>query len=668
MAIVILACNTNAQNADPAYVPLEKAYNALRVKDYDTAIQNFRSAVALAPSRASIRKDLAYALLRIGENESARDQFAEAMRLNPADEQSALDYAFLCNDTKQQATARRVFDRLRKKGSAKAEEAFQSIDRSLVEGIARWQKAIELAPDNFSNHQELAKLAEQRDDIALAAEHYEKAWRLKPDDRSLLLDLGRTWKVLKRPEDAMSALLAASRGASPRIAEEARDLLPSRYPYLYEFQRAIALDIKNVGLRREFAYLLLEMGKKPEAEEQFRTIHTLAPADLLSAAQLGFLLLNRGDSAEAQPLLEQVLKGGDEELAERVRAALKLPQNLKHRNDSSQNKTRDDAKAMAEKSLKSGYLKDAVKYLRVVHEADPSDFDTVYKLGWVANVLHDDREAMRWFEMASKSPDPAIASEATQAYNNLKPEFSHIRTTVWMFPFFSTRWHDTFGYGQVKTAFRLGSAPLWGYLSMRIVGDVRGTTAPTASNPLPQYLSESAAIFGFGLTTAPWHGLTAWAEAGEAMKYLVSRKDVGLFTPDYRGGLSFGKGLGHLMGGKHGFYAETNDDAVFVSRFQNDTILYSQNRTGYTFPKAEAAGNFQAQFYWNYNVTVDRLRQYWANFAETGPGVRFQARFMPKGMLVSVNALRGVYLVNEGNPRRPNFYDLRAGFWYAFTH
>ncbi len=662
LAILAMACQAIAQNADPAYVPLDKAYNALRLKDYDTAIQNFRSAIALAPNRASIRKDLAYALLRIGENEAARDQFAEAMRLNPADEQSALDYAFLCNDTKQQATARRVFDRLRKNGNAKAEEAFQKIDKQLADGIARWQKAIELAPDNFSAHEELARLAEQRDNLALAAEHYEKAWRLKPDERSLLLDLGRTWKALKRPEDSMSALMAAARGASPRVAEEARELLPSRYPYLYEFQRAIALDINNVGLRREFAYLLLEMGKKPEAEEQFRAIHTLAPADLLSAAQLGFLLLNRGESAAAQPLLDEVLKGNDEELANRVRSALKLPaQNLKHRNDSSQNRTRDDAKTMAEKSLKAGYLQDAVKYLRVVHEADPSDFDTIYKLGWVANVLHDDREAMRWFEMASKSPDPAIASEATQAYNNLKPEVTHVRTTAWMFPFFSTRWHDTFGYGQVKTAFRLGSAPLWAYLSMRLVGDVRGKIGP-------QYLSESAAIFGAGLTTMPWRGLTAWAEAGESMKYLLSRTDVGLLTPDYRGGLSFGKGLGHRMGGTRGFYAETNDDAVFISRFQNDAILYSQNRTGYTFPKSEGAGDFQAQFYWNYNVTVDRLRQYWANFAETGPGVRFQARFLPKGMVMSVNLLRGVYLVNEGNPRRPNFYDVRAGFWYAFSH
>ena len=60
-------------------------------------------------------------------------------------------------------------------------------------------------------------------------------------------------------------------------------------------------------------------------------------------------------------------------------------------------------------------------------------------------------------------------------------------------------------------------------------------------------------------------------------------------------------------------------------------------------------------------------RQYWANFVETGPGVRLRLPFMPKSMSLTLSVVRGVYLVNEGNPRRPNFNDLRAGVWYAFT-
>ena len=259
-----------AQNPEPAYVSLEQAYAALREKNYDQAIAGFQQAIALAPGRASIRKDLAYALLKVGENEAARDQFGEAMRLDPTDQHVALEYAFLCYETKQQAMARRIFDRIRKTGDATAEQAFQNIDRPLAEGIARWQKALEVSPGNFSAHQELASLAEQRDELELAAEHYEKAWRLKPGERELLLDLGRVWKLLGRNEEANCVLLAASRGEPPRVAEQARELLPDRYPYVYEFEKALQLDPNNFELRREFAYLLLEMGKKEEAERQFQ--------------------------------------------------------------------------------------------------------------------------------------------------------------------------------------------------------------------------------------------------------------------------------------------------------------------------------------------------------------------------------------------------------------
>ncbi|MBZ5610619.1 MAG: tetratricopeptide repeat protein [Acidobacteriia bacterium] len=663
--LMALACGSAAaQTTDPAYQPLAQAYDALRQKNYDQAVAGFEQAIALAPDRASIRKDLAYTLLKIGENETARDQFAEAMRLDPSDQHVALEYAFLCYETRQQAVARRIFDRIRKTGDATAEQAFENIDRPLREGIQRWQKALEMSPDNFSAHQELATLAEQRDQFELAAEHYEKAWRLKPEERSLMLDLGRVWKALGRAEQANSMLLAASRGGQPRVAETARELLPSRYPYVYEFEKALEIDPKNFELRREYSYLLLEMGKKNEAEHQFQILNRMAPGDLLSAAQLGFLRLNRHDYAGAQPLLDSVLKGGDEEVADRVRVALKLPQTLR-RHEPSPRRTSEEAKAIADKSMQAGYLKDALKYLTIAHENDPVDFGVMLKLGWVYNILKDDREAVKWFNLASKSPDPAIAKEAGQASRNLSSAFARFRTTVWANPFFSSRWHDAFGYGQVKTAVKLGKLPFQPYISMRFVGDVRGTTGATLSNPAPQYLSESSFIFGVGVASIPWHGVTGWFEAGEAVKYLTDRKDVGAMIPDYRGGIAYGKGFGHLMGGNKGPFFETNEDAVFVSRFQNDLLLYSQNRAGYSFPRSESG--FQAQFFWNFNGTTDRLHQYWANFVESGPGVRFRAPGMPKSMLFSVSILRGVYTNNEDNPRRPNFFDLRAGFWYAFT-
>ena len=99
---------------------------------------------------------------------------------------------------------------------------------------------------------------------------------------------------------------------------------------------------------------------------------------------------------------------------------------------------------------------------------------------------------------------------------------------------------------------------------------------------------------------------------------------------------------------------------MFVSRFCNDTVLYSQNRAGYTLAK-------RLQFYANANVTADVHGEYWANFFEFGPGVRFRFPGLPESLAFSVNLLRGAYTRNAGNPRGPDFVDVRAGFWYAFT-
>src|SRR5258708_9852854 len=163
--LVILGVSALGQ-APLEKAPLDKAYAALRAKDYGAAIAGFRETLALDSRRADVHKDLAYTLLTTGETEAARDQFAEAMRLDASDDRAALEYAFLCYETKQAAEARRVFDRLRRESRAAenratAEEAFENIDRPLRESIARWQAAVAASHENFSAHEELARLAEQ---------------------------------------------------------------------------------------------------------------------------------------------------------------------------------------------------------------------------------------------------------------------------------------------------------------------------------------------------------------------------------------------------------------------------------------------------------------------------------------------------------------------------
>jgi hypothetical protein len=222
---------------------------------------------------------------------------------------------------------------------------------------------------------------------------------------------------------------------------------------------------------------------------------------------------------------------------------------------------------------------------------------------------------------------------------------------VWAFPTISTRWRDTFVYAQAKTELRL-AFPIHPYVSLRFIGDTRGEVRMGA-NISPQNLSESSVIVGLGLASPTWRGLMAWFEAGEALRYQIPPGQTGIALPDYRGGIAYANAL-H---GPHRVFAETNADGVFISRFDHDSLLYSQNRIGRTLRE-------NLQVYWNWNATVDAKGEYWANTVETGPGVRF--RLNP--LQFTVNFLRGAYLVNQSSPYRPNFNDVRIGVWYAFTH
>jgi tetratricopeptide (TPR) repeat protein len=448
------------------------------------------------------------------------------------------------------------------------------------------------------------------------------------------------WKALGREEQAVAALLAASRGGEPRAAEMARELLPSRYPYVPEFRRALELDPANVELRRELAYLLLRMQQQGDAENEFAELTRSAPEDLLSATQLGFLLLARGEKEAAQPLFDRVLAGNDEDLANRVRAVLRMPQVLKAREDGSPPAS-IEAKVMAERSIKAGYYKDAERYLQLAQEADPGDFEVMLKLAWTLNWLRKDREAAHWFDLARKSSDPRIAAEAGGAWRNLRGADGRFHTSGWLYPLYSTRWHDLFSYAQVRTELRL-PFPLRPYVSVRMSGDSRLTVGAAS----PQYLSESSIIVAAGVTTPTWRGMRGWAEAGSAMSYIN-----GHMLPDYRGGLCAVRRFGKL--------ADATVDALYLSRFDKDFLVYVQSRAG------RIEGRFQ--LYWNVNVTADNKRQIWANFAETGPGIRVSGGPLPRGSWLSVNVLHGAYLIPTEGMRRPNFNDLRAGFWYAFS-
>jgi len=664
--LVLVAAAALAQDNDRAYELLDNAFGALRAHDYDAAIASFEKAAAVSPDRADIRKNLAYALLKTGENDAARLQFGEAMRIDPDDFHVALEYAFLCHEARdnapaRKAEARRIFARIKDSGDAEsratASRAFAGIDAPLAGGIARWQQVIATSPPTFSALYELAQLAEQRDQLELASSSYKSAFALLPARKSVLLELARVDNGRGDSAGMMAALLAASRGGETRTAELAREQLPDRYPYVYEFREALKLDPKNEELHRELAYLLLSMSekdesKKPEAVQEFKRIAEESPTDYLASAQLGLLYQAQNQNALAQSLFREVLAHGDAATANRVRMALKMPLVLEeHRSGNAAL----DPLTLGQRSYDAGFLKDAKRYFLIAREQNPIDASIPLKLGWTENMLHNDVAAMRWFDIARESSDANIASEAGKAYANLRPDNERFRSTFWMYPLLSSRWSDLFGYAQFKTDLKLNKRAFRPYASIRLAGDARRETGA----PIPQSLSESSFILGIGVATRQWRGATGWFEAGTSISYLDASR-----LADYRGGVSYSRTIGiSLTSERTGWFLESTADSVFISRFSNDLLNYSQNRTGFT----SSVAGYKIQTFWANNITFDVKKQYWTNFAETGPGFRFHPPAAPKSAYVTLGAVRGIYLRNHGNPRRPNYYDLRAGVWYAFT-
>ena len=184
--------------------------------------------------------------------------------------------------------------------------------------------------------------------------------------------------------------------------------------------------------------------KQPEAAlREFEIIVEQDPNDLLSTAKLAFLYLERGDAAAAVELLEKARQSDDDEVvrkAEEMLRRLREAHARPHRH-------------LAEKSLQLSYLNEARRLFLRAYEANPHDHSVALKLGVVHNLMKRDREAIRWFRIASESPDPTVAEIAQQSYRNLAPQFQRVTTTLWTYPLFSSRYKTLFQYAQLKPNF-----------------------------------------------------------------------------------------------------------------------------------------------------------------------------------------------------------------------
>ena len=291
----------------------------------------------------------------------------------------------------------------------------------------------------------------------------------------------------------------------------------------------------------------------------------------------------------------------------------------------------------------------------MAHEADPGDFerDAEARLD-LQHAASRIALAIRWFDLARKSPDPRIAAEAAAAPGAIcAPANETFRTTVWLYPMYSTRWQRfvLLRAGEDRVAYPLPDPAL---RERAVHRRYRGRHRARST---PYTFPRARSFSGWALHTAAWHGVTGWAEAGSAIGYLS-----GHMLPDYRGGVSVARGVGHsLRAESSGWFAMRPLDGVFMSRFGNDFLVYSQSRAGIYAGSGVGAqpGLLERQPDLRYaRARIGPISVKQARGSRFAPAVLPAIRLRQRG-----SALRDATLRRGGAP----FHDIRVGVWYAFT-
>jgi tetratricopeptide (TPR) repeat protein len=149
------------------------------------------------------------------------------------------------------------------------------------EGMAHFQKALEIKPDYPQVHFNLGTALASRGQMDEAIQHYETALRLKPDYVAAHVNLGITLATCGRTDEAIAHLRRAIE-IDPSIAEAHNNLgsvLASRGAIddaTVEFQKAVEIKPEYADAHRHLGIALAARGRVDEAIEHYRKALTLA--------------------------------------------------------------------------------------------------------------------------------------------------------------------------------------------------------------------------------------------------------------------------------------------------------------------------------------------------------------------------------------------------------
>lgn len=218
---------------------LDQAQAALDKNDYEAAVMPLQKFIAEKPDVAFAHFQLAYAYTALKRVEEAQSEYEKCVALDPKISEAYLNLGILL------------------------------LDKNPAEAVAPLRKAVELLPSQSRPRNLLGVALERSGDYKGAAEAFEGASNLDPNDIEALIHLGGLYLKANRPADAEK-----------------------------KFRTALGLDPKSPQALQGLA-LSLDAQKKPETLDAYRNYLAVAPQDQSSRTRMLHLMVEQGQYDEA---------------------------------------------------------------------------------------------------------------------------------------------------------------------------------------------------------------------------------------------------------------------------------------------------------------------------------------------------------------------------------
>jgi tetratricopeptide (TPR) repeat protein len=412
---------------EPLYDSMDKAFAALRVKDYDRAIEQLNQAAKLAPDRPDIFKQLGYAYIKTGQTDGAIGAFEKVVALSPSDYRSLLQLAFLYDRSMRDEDAAAAFEKVAagsdKEAAQIAASSLKLLGDKYKEEIARLRSNIISHPDNMASRAQLGELLLKTRQTEAGVEQLQAVADADAADPQTAYDLGRAYLKLGKGDEGHWNLYLAAKSGEAGVSDKAKALLAG-VDMDQLFRRLVTRYPAENRYRRALGFRLMEQHSTAAATEQFEQAVAQNGKDGLARMSLGYLYAQAGQMDKARAQFAAVVAANDPAWGAKAETAISdidrgimvtAPGEVQAAQQRPAPQGAEELKNAGYRLRREGKIEDAIAVFKQLHELVPTDFSVEMQIGYWCWDLKALEDARYWFELAAGSPDPAQAASARKA-------------------------------------------------------------------------------------------------------------------------------------------------------------------------------------------------------------------------------------------------------------